>query len=489
MTTILSPPTNDPTPTAMPSPQEDTSVRQQIQNIIASCADFLSLSQREITKATKDRRITEWEDVNFHHNAATFTACGVPASSQSTRDHLRKEMPSLIENLRHLENDMGNLNADFKLSSTPTESLHPKARQLEAKVRKLSEQVDAVLMDCKLLKESHAILYGSLNLETILPFAREKAEKKGPIFDIGLKLYQLTADHPVTDEDFKSLDDFFDEANKQEALLNNISLEGIPKLATSVIKEQIKNALRVTSMIKDGIDLLRETFSIEHKHIRDTEKRLAQLKDEDLLRLLASIDEEAQALLKDIMRFHHKAHHMNKIYDIQETLLLLQFLQRTIKKDLQNELREKINDRDSPLNPANAAEKASQRFLEGPKGFWRGSKLLLRLIMQKPALNLVSFENKLKQALNNCPTFYTSDENSVPLENFINENLIVYEAPFPRNDLYVIMKECIIDYGKSVEDFCRFFKVDISSISDKKGSVTIKKLIKKILTNATKILK
>ena len=466
------------------------SAAQHIQEIIASCDAFLSYTQAEIKKAINDNRVTEWADVNFHHNAATLAACGTSPTLQKARDHFRKELPNLIDNLRHLDNDLGNLKADIKVGSVSTATTLPTAQRLNAKLQTLKKQADAILQDCNLLRESHTVLYGSLNLETILPFAKDKSSKDGPIFDIGYKLYLLTSDNPPQDNNEKSLDDFFSETTKQETLLTNIKLAGIPKLATSTIKEQIKDALKATTMVKDGIDLLRETFTIEHNHIKNTEKRIAQLKSEDILRLLSRIDEEADALLNDILRFHHKMHHMNKIYDLQETILLLQFLQRTIKKDLQTKLKEEIIDSDSPLNPSIAAAKAAQKFLEGPKGFWRGSKIVIRLIMQKPTVNLISFEKTLRKALNTCPTLSAIiDDDGISLENFINEELIVYDSPFPRKDLHKIMKKCILDYGLALEKFCRSFKVDISSITDKSGTITIKKLIKKILANSAKLLK
>ena len=474
----------------MPTEPPKIPAQQHIQQIIASCDSFLADTQEKTKEYLGNHQITEWNDVNFHHNAEALDNCGISSTLLGTRDHFRKELPTLLENLRHLENDLGNLKADFKLGSSPPESILPSARTLQAKQIALQELTDAIILDCKLLREAHITLHRNLTVDALMPLAKIKASLKGPIFDIGYKLYQLTTKNPDFDKNTKTLDDYLNEIVKQETLLSNIKLEKIPELASSTIKEQTKNALKATSLIKDGIDILRETFTIEHKHIKTTGERISQLNELDLLKILAQVDVEADALLSDIMRFHHKAHYMNKIYDIEETILLLQLLQRAIKKDLQKKLHEEIHDSNSKLNPTIAAANAAQKFLEGPKGFWRGSKMVVRLIMQKPIVNLAIFEKTLRETINTCPTLHAKPNGTdIPIDNFINEKLISYDSPFPRNDLYKITKDCLNAYNRNIERYCHCFKVDISSVIDKKGAVTLNKLINKILKNANKLIK
>ncbi|MDH4322319.1 MAG: hypothetical protein OEV73_12580, partial [Desulfobulbaceae bacterium] len=172
----------------------------------------------------------------------------------------------------------------------------------------------------------------------------------------------------------------------------------------------------------------------------------------------------------------------------EEILLLMQFMQRAIKNDLQQQLKQEIADEGSLLNLNTAAAAAADQFLKGPAGFWRGIKLLIRLFAGKETVNLVSFEATIRDALNSCNSFYgNSPEDILPLEKFINDKLSAYDAPFPREDLYKIMKKCLHDYGTGIEEFCRNFKVDISSIAAKGGTITINKLISQIEGKAIKM--
>jgi len=472
----------------MPPDAAQISPKQQIQTIIASCQAFIQHAQAEIHKATTDQQVMGWLEVNFQHNIATLTACKVPATLQGPRDHFKSELPALTTGLRHLENDVGNLAADIKLQAQLPPTAVPRARRIEADKHGWQERLDAILADCKLLREAHANLLSNLTPHVLLPFAKDKSGNKGPIFDIGYKLYRLNSDHKETGDEEKNLDDFFSEATKQETLFAQISMPELPKLASTVIKEQIKIALKVTAIVKDTIDIMRENFAPELKHVQATKARIAKLGKEDVSELLKRINEEADALYKGMLRFHYKAHHLDKIYDIEEILLLLQFLQRTIKNELQQQLKHEIADDGSSLHLATAAAAAADQFLKGPAGFWRGIKLLFRLFAGKEPVNLVSFESSIMDALTSCSTFYgNTPEDLLPLEKFIDDKLSTYDAPFPRDDLYRIMKKSLHDYGSGIENFCRSFKVDISSITAKGGTITIKKLISQIETMAGKL--
>ncbi len=472
----------------MPAEAEQNAPKQQIQAIISGCQAFLLHAQAEIDKATADNQVMGWLEVNFQHNAATLAACGIQATLQGPRDHFKTELPALTTGLRHLDNDVGNLVADIKLQPQLQPATLPRARRLAAEKQAWEARLDAALADCKLLRESHATLRGNLTPQILLPFAKEKSGNKGPIFDIGYKLYRLTSDHKEKGDEEKNLDDFFSEATRQETLFAQITMPELPKLAATVIKEQIKSAIRVTATVKDTIDIMRENFAGEQKHVKATKARITKLGKEDIAELLKRINEEADALYKGMLRFHYKAHHLDKIYDIEEILLLMQFMQRAIKNDLQQQLKQEIADDGSLLNLNTAAAAAADQFLKGPAGFWRGIKLLFRLLAGKETVNLVSFEATIRDALNSCNSFYgNTPEDILPLEKFINDKLSAYDAPFPREDLYKIMKKCLHDYGTNIEEFCRTFKVDISSITAKGGTITIKKLISQIEGMATKM--
>lgn len=507
MTTLLSPTTDNPSPPPATAPAQPTaastpatpkkaaadtdqhSSRQQIEKIISECSAFIHHAQAEIDKAVHDKQITGWLDVNFQHNATTLTACNVSATLQGPRDCFKNKLPRLLNSLQHLENDIGNLGADFKLYRTLPNTTLPRARRLEAEHQALKEQLNATLADCKLLKEAYTTLVKNLTPATLLPLAKEISPDKGPIFDLGYKLYRLTSDHKQEGDKDKNLDDFFNEATKQETLLSRISLPELPKLAATVIKEQIKTAIKITATLKDGIDLLRETFAPEQQHTKNTEARIASLGKEDISELLKRINEETDALYKGMLRFHYKAHHLDKVYDIEEILLLLQLLHRTIKNELQDKLKEKITTPGSPLHLPTAASTAADQFLKGGKGFWRGLRLLIRLLMGKQTVNLATFETTLIEALSSCDTFYgNTPEDILPLENFINDKLSDYDAPFPRDDLFNIMKRCLHDYGSLIEHLCLSFKIDTSSFAGKKGHITVKKLINQIRGMAAKLV-
>lgn len=229
-------------------------------------------------------------------------------------------------------------------------------------------------------------------------------------------------------------------------------------------------------------------FAPELKHTKDTEARIKRLGKEETSELLKRVNEEAEALYRGMLRFHYKAHHLDKVYDIEEILLLLQLFQRTVKNELQTTLKEEIATPGSPLHLATAASDAAEQFLKGSKGFWRGFRLLIRLLMGKQTVNLATFENTLVEALNSCDSFYgNTPEDILPIENFINDKLSEYDAPFPRDDLFNIMKRCLHDYGSRIEGFCLSFKIDTSSFAGKKGTVSVKKLISQIATMAGKL--
>ncbi len=473
----------------MPTEAATDSPQQQIQKIIADCGSFIQHAQAKIETATNDNQVMGWLEINFQHNASILAACNVSATLQGPKDHFKNELPRLRNGLQHLENDIGNLAADFKLNQTTPATTLPRARQLEAEYHALRERTEAAFHCCKLLREAHVNLCANLTPQTLLPIAKSKSGDKGPIFEIGYKLYRLTSDHKSEEKEEKTLDDFFSEATRQETLFAQMTLSELPKLAATVIKEQIKAVISIIATLKNGIDLLRETFASEHKHVSDTEARIAKLSKKELSALLTGINEEAEALYKGMLRFHYKAHHMDKFYDTEEILLIVQFLQRAIKKDLQRKLKKEISTIGNPLNPATAASTAADHFFKGSKGFWRGVKLLFGFLLGKPAVNLTNFETTIREALNSCDTFYgDTPEDILPLETFIKDKLSAFDAPFPNEDLTKIMKKCLYDYGTAIEYFCLTFKVDISSLAGKKGKISIKKLISQIKKTSDKLL-
>ena len=488
--------TGDNTPqqqsTAPTATNQDTVLEQQIYQITTDCVDFMKYAHHEINKAQEDKQITEWFEVNFQQHSATLAARKVPTTTEDTKSHLLKEIPSLLNSLQQLKNDFDNLNAELKLEPMPQlMTLLPRARRLEAEQLEISQRLNIALANCNKLKESYTILYEDLNLQNLLPFAQNKALEKTSIFNTGYKLYQLASDHHQDKVEMKNLDDYFEEASKQETLLTNINLESIPKLAATVIKEHIKTTVTAAATVKEGIELLREAFAIEYEHIKETEARIPRLNKSDITELLTKIDLEAEALCKGMLHFQCKSHYLNNIDIIEEILQLLQFLQRSIKKDLQTQLKEEVSSPTSLLNPETAATIAAEKFLSGPAGLWRGFKLLVRLIIKKkPAVNLVVFENSLREALNSCDTFFGDSTEIIPsLEKFIQKKLSVYDAPFPYDDLHQIMKDCLHDYRSRVENFCHSYKIDVSSLTGKNETSTIHKIINQIDMNSKKLIK
>ncbi|MDH5298822.1 MAG: hypothetical protein OEV91_07370 [Desulfobulbaceae bacterium] len=468
-----------------------TAIKEQIQSIIDNCNSFLAASNKEFKEILTDRRINQWEQVNFHQYGIILSTCGISPLLQEVRDRFRKELPRLTNELEHLENDLGNLKTDCRGQGKLPANALPRAHKLEAARAALAKNFEAFTADSQLLRNAHADLRRGLTVETLLPLAKNLAGNKGPAFDIGLRLYHLVADRKTEEGGAKTIDDYFSEITKQETLLTNIKMSGLPGPAVSIIKEQIKNALKSAAAIKDGLDILAEIFEGEKTHVKATEERITQLGNENTQELLNQINSEVEALYRSILRFHYKAHHLDKIFAVEELILLLQLFQRTAKGELQESFKAAAASDNSPLNPSAAAMAAAETFLQGFIGFWRGIKLLLHLFLGRPGFNIITFQENLTEALRTCETFYGTEATDITAqENFINNRLLEYTQPFPYEDLHLIMKSCLHDYGKAVENFCKSFKVETTSLSNSSDStLPLGKLLRQLEVNAEKLLK
>lgn len=473
-------------------PNPEVIFEQEIYRITTTCDDFIKFAHSEIKKVQKDKQVTGWFEINFQQNGDTLRARDISDTLDDEKNHLIKEVPSIITCLKQLQNDLDNINADLQLQPMPPAStLLPRAKRLETERLDLSKRLEIVLAYATHLSQSYERLCQNIQLVDLLPYAREKAGNKAGTFDTGYRLYRLASGNKNNENDEKTLDDYFEEATKQETLITNIKLDNIPKLAVTVIKEHVKIAIKAAGFVKESIEELRTAFATEYNQLRETESRITRLNKTDISQLLLKINSEAESLCKGMLHFHCKAHYLNKIYEIDEILQLLQFVQRAIKNDIQKKLEDEISKTGSPFNPATAANTAAEKFLKGPAGFWRGIKMLISLILKnKSAVNLIVYENSIMEALNTCDIHYGETQDIIhPFDHFIQNKLSGYDAPFPYNDLHQIMKTCLHDYSYRVEKFCNSFKIDISSLTGKNETSTLIKLIKQIEKHTQKLSK
>ncbi len=459
--------------------------------LITTCETFLQRSKAELREITADRRVVEWAKVNLHKYSALLTILQVPPTLQLSRDRFVKKYGILSKQLDRLENDIGNLRADFHLNSVPSTEAKGHAAALATGFHALTEDYQEFVADCQQLREAHTRIHASLNVETLLPLARSMSGKT-PAFDLGYQLYCFVADQEssVVNGNTKSMSYYFSEANKLDGLLDNITLQGIPALAMTVIKERIKSARQAIVVIKDCLDIISENLAVEMNHLETIRGQLAQLTDYPLPKLLPTIEIETEALFKCVLRFHFKAYSMDKIYAIEELLELIRLLQRTIKTTLNEALKTETATSGSPLHTPTAAAAGADAFLHGAKGFWRGIMLLFSLILGRQGFNMVQFQETLREAIQSCDIFYGDSSTDVAaLEKFIDTKLQAYERPFPHAELFGLMKKCLYDYGTAVEAFFRTVNVEIPTPPKGCTTVSLEKLIRQIRSNSEKLLK
>jgi len=456
---------------------------KQIPGIITACESFLNRSRDELKKILSDRRVMEWGKVNFHKHTPILTAFNVPATLHGARDRVGKTIGKLAKRFDYLENDIGNLKADFSFATIASAESQGRARTLETNFESLKKDYTAFAADAKLLRESYTRLQENLSVEPLLPLARETSGKT-PAFDIGLQLYRFIADEEDDKAGTKTLAGYFREAVKLGELFANISLPGLPALAVTVIKEQTKTAREAPAAIKDCLDIISENLAVEQRHLETIKDRISQLKSEPLPELLKKIDIEIEAIYRCILRFHYKSYTMEKIYAVEELEETLRFLQRTIKNELLKELKAESNNVGSPINPATLASSAADSFLHGLSGFVRGIRILIRLLLGRPTVNLVNFQNILQNAIQTCDTFYGNTPTDITkLEDFIADKLKEYDSPFPRNALFSITKNCLHKYGSAVESFTLSFKVELPVPTKGNKSASLERILRKVATS------
>lgn len=249
----------------------------QTRHILTTCESFLKRARAELRGVTADHRVTEWAKVNFHKYGALLNTLQVPPTLHLARDRFTKQLGVFNRRLDQLENDIGNLRADFQLNTAPSQEARGRACALDNALQSLTAEYEEFVADGKHLCEAHTHLHNNLTIDALLPLARAMSGKT-PAFDLGHQLYSFVADSEGGEVDTKGISYYFGEATKLDSLFANITLPGLPGLAATVVGKKVKEARQATATIKNCLDVFKENLELELNHLRALEERISQLR-------------------------------------------------------------------------------------------------------------------------------------------------------------------------------------------------------------------
>lgn len=429
--------------------------------LLAGSRSYLRQSREETKAILANGRVTAWQEINLENYLPLFLALGLPGQLREARIQYPLVAKELFSETGHLENEIGNLEADIIAKSITPENALFQAQELDQKCRLVvAAKLAAIQAHSQLLLEADQYLRQKLTLHDLLPLAREEMGHKNELFDAGLDIFKLIVTDKVSQDDPRNIHDFFAEATKMEARLRAISLSELRNISLEIVLHHIEIALDCAAEIKNFIDFSTTNMVAELSSITLLKQRLTEIKSQPLGALLEALGKITPALGKQILAFTYKKQIQEALLLIEDDLELLLAFHLGIKNELLAELPKQLKTPGSAINPQTFAAEKSHYFFSGLSGMIRVIKFFFASLQGEPAVNKTELQTILEKILLDCDGYYgTSAEELFAIQSLIDRHLNQFAKPFPYVELFRLARNTIGEYGGRLEYYIEQFKV------------------------------
>lgn len=442
---------------------------QEAQDILNECHKKLSIFQREVRKISVSKDVMAWQKVNIDSFTNIIEALGLPDDLQQSRDNYPTIASNVLKEIRTLQNNIANLEADIKLGSPiPVTEAMAQARKIQQQTTNLSPAMKQ-LHKCKVGLESSSIaLKKNLNLQTLLPLARESATgKKKSVFETGFEIYLITTrDVGFEEEGQTNMYTYFNKATLLQKKVGEIVTDNLSPMAHSMVSQQLRLCHDALQEVKDFVLFIENYVKKDIKNISIFHTQLAEVTNKPLTDILFNIPAETEKVGACIRDFTHKKFLLEELDRAAQLLLMVEQFFQIFKDHFLDYLHEQSHQQNSLLNPETLAKARASSYFKGLKGIFRMIRIFFGSFNQKDIITREILEDKLHNILQNCSIFFSKGEdNQQKMTTFLETYFANYTSPFPHDELIDVSQKCLSTFGMLLQKVMSKYKADQDNVN------------------------
>ena len=289
----------------------------EINKILSSSREFLSLCREEARDSLEDPLATQWAKVDFHSLEPILTTLGISNELHFYCKQYHEKAKKLLRETSLLKNELENIEADILLKSSNSAQILSAAQNLDYDCRQNLEPRLADLHSLRTnLKLATQALRECINLPSLIELTRAQITKqKKNIFDTGYSHFLIIAGENEGKNNVKTLQYHFAAAVALERQLKDIELPNLPSIVHDIVTQQIKTSLEATAAIKNFVNFCTNSCKAELNDVKRFHDRLDALRDKEIQEITGQLQPIAERLKKIICEFYFKTNLIKKSTD------------------------------------------------------------------------------------------------------------------------------------------------------------------------------
>ena len=442
---------------------------QAAKDILATCKKKLADFQRQAKEISTNKDVQAWQKVNIDSFTDVIEALGLPDNLRQSRDDYPAIAQTVLKEITTLQNNIDNVEADIRLGPIPVIEAMAQANKIRQQTANLLPDIER-LHQCKSgLVSSSIILKKNLNLQTLLPLAREQATgKRKSVFETGFMIYLTTTREPGFEEENKiNMYNYFDKATLLQKKNDNLDISALPKMALSMVQQQLKICHDALQEVKDFILFVEKYVQKDTENINVFHTELAEVTKKPLTDILFNIPNETAKVGACIRDFTHKKFLIEEVDRAAQLLLMVEQFHLIFKDSFLDYLHEQSHLENGLLNPETLARARANSYFKGLNGIWRLIRIFIGSLSQKEAISEEILTDKLQEILTNCTLLFTnSNVDQQKIDTFLESFFSNYASPFPHDELIDVGHKCLMTFGTILEKVMFRYKLEQENVSN-----------------------
>ncbi|MDP2758605.1 MAG: hypothetical protein Q8O45_13410 [Desulfurivibrionaceae bacterium] len=448
------------------APQGQTATLAQAEGVINQAKETLAAQKKEILTLSADPRVTQWHECNFNDYANILGFLGLPGTMAETRDQHPAQAARILKHIEKCENELGALDIDVRRKTIQPLKAVSQAQKIVQECATYQNSVQKWRDQISLLMTADTALREQLSVSGLLPLTRELGRRTAPMVNEGYNFYRMVKDESGQ-SDTPTLHDYHAQAIDLEKRIRHVDLSGLSGLARAIVDHNLQIAMAATDQLKEFIESFLKNLPGEITVVDKIQQELTSLRETPAPMILARIEAIATSLSRNLVGLRNKAQTLKQIQFLPIVLEETRTFHYTMKNAILPELKRRISEPGSPVNPNTVAAEKTADFFMGLKGFVRAVKLLFSAAGGQKAVKSEDLHLILIDLLNTCDIYYGNTKTDITrLHNFIDAKLCAFEQPFPYEGLYQTAKEAIGTYGSRLEKLLYSFETTDFSTDD-----------------------
>ncbi len=442
---------------------------QEAQAILSKCTKKLSTYQKEAREISVNKDVIAWQKVNIDSFTDIIEALGLPDDLRQSRDNYPGIASNVLREIRTLQNNIANLEADINLGSPiPVVEAMTQARKIQQQTNNLSPAMEQ-LRKCKVGLESSSIaLKKNLNLQTLLPLARASATgKKKSVFETGFEIYLITTrDEGFEEEGQINMYTYFTKATLLQKKIAKPMADNLPPLAYSMVSQQLRLCHEALQEVKDFVLFVENYVKKDIKNISIFHSQLAEVTNKPLTDILFNIPAETEKVGACIRDFTHKKFLLEELDRAAQLLLMVEQFFQIFKDYFIDYLHEQSHQKNGLLNPETLAKARASSYFKGITGIFRMIRIFLGSFNKQDAITEEILAEKLHSILQNCTIFFGhGEDDQQEVTTFLETYFANYTSPFPHDELLDVSRKCLSTFGMLLQKVMFRYKADHNNVN------------------------